>query len=51
MATIAESIDQKPPENRYPHRVISPPRAGACCFSDMECLGTLQEDERSVFQV
>jgi hypothetical protein len=50
MATIVEYIDQKPPENLYPHRIISPPRAGACCFSGMEWLGTPQEDERSVFQ-
>jgi hypothetical protein len=50
MATIVEYIDQKPPENRYPHRIISPLRSGACCFSDMEQLGAPQEDERSVFQ-
>jgi len=50
MATIVEYIDQKPPENRYPHRIISPPRSGACCYSHMEALGDPQEDERSVFQ-
>jgi hypothetical protein len=50
MATIVEYIDQKPPENRYPHRIISPPRSGPCCFSDMDWLGTPQEDERCVYQ-
>ena len=50
MATIVEYIDQKPPENWYPHRIISPPRSGPCCFSDMEWLGTPQEDERCVYQ-
>ena len=50
MATIVEYIDRKPPENRYPHRIISPPRAGPCCFSEMEWLGTPQEDARSVYQ-
>jgi hypothetical protein len=50
MATIVEYTDQKPPTNRYPRRIISPPRSGPCCFSDMEELGTPQEDSRWVFQ-
>ncbi len=50
MATIVEYTDQKPPTNRYPRRIISPPRSGPCCFSDMEELGTPQEDARWVFQ-
>lgn len=50
MATIVEYTDQKPPANRYPHRIISPPRPGACCFSDMEELGNPQEDARWVSQ-
>ena len=50
MATIVEYIDQKPPENRYPRRIISPQRSGPCCFSGMEQVGAPQEDGRSVFQ-
>jgi hypothetical protein len=50
MATIVEYIDQNPPKNWYPHRIISPSRSGACCYSDMEWLGAPQKDERSVFQ-
>lgn len=50
MPTIVRYTDQKPPMNRYPHRIISPSRAGACCFSDMEELGTPQEDARWLYQ-
>ncbi len=50
MATIVTYTDQQPPKNQYPHRIISPARAGGCCFSDMVQLGTPQEDERWVFQ-
>ncbi len=49
MATIVEYTDQKPPANRYPRWIISPPRPGSCCFSDMVQLGTPQEDERGVY--
>ena len=42
MPTIVTYTDQRPPANRYPHQIISPPRAGACCFSEMEELGTPQ---------
>ena len=50
MPTIVTYTDRQPPMNRYPHRIISPPRAGGCCFSSMEELGTPQEDARWVFQ-
>jgi len=50
MATIVTSLDQQPPENRFPHRILSPPRSGPCCFSEMEWLGTPQEDARSMYQ-
>ena len=50
MPTIVEYSDHKPPTNQYPSRIISPPRAGGCCFSDMEELGTPQEDARWVYQ-
>jgi hypothetical protein len=50
MGTIVEYTDQKPSANRYPRRIISPSRSGPCCFSDMEELGTPQEDVRWVYQ-
>jgi hypothetical protein len=50
MQTIVTYTDRQPSMNRYPHRIISPPRAGGCCFSNMEELGTPQEDARWVFQ-
>ena len=50
MPTIVEYTDQKPPANRYPRRIISPSQSGPCCFSDMEELGTPQEDARWVYQ-
>lgn len=39
MPTIVEYTDHKPPENHYPHWIISPSRSSPCCFSDMEDVG------------
>jgi hypothetical protein len=50
MATIVEYTDQKPPENQYPMRIISPSHSGPCCFSEMEEIGEPQQDARWVFQ-
>jgi hypothetical protein len=50
MATIVEYTDQQPPANRYLHRIISPPRAGDCCFSAMEWLDVPQVTVRWVYQ-
>jgi hypothetical protein len=50
MATIVEYTDRKRPQNGYPTRIISPTRARACCFSDMEELGTAHATDRWVFQ-
>lgn len=50
MPTIVKYTDQQPSANRYPHQIISPLRSGACCFSDMEELGTHQEDGHWVYQ-
>ena len=50
MATIVEYTDRKRPANRYPYRIVSPPQAGTCCFSDMEELGAPREDARWVYQ-
>ena len=44
MPTIVEYTDKKGPENRYPQRIVSPPRSGSCCFSDMEEIGELQRE-------
>jgi len=46
MPTIVEYTDRKPPENRYPHRIVSPPHASACCFSDMEEVGGATREAR-----
>jgi hypothetical protein len=50
MATIVEYTDRKEPKNLYPQRIISPPRSGPCCFSDMEEIGTSLEEGRWVYQ-
>ncbi len=50
MATIIEYTDQKPPENLYPTRIVSPSHSGPCCFTEMEEIGASQEDSRWVFQ-
>lgn len=50
MATIVEYTDQKAPENLYPYQIISPQRSKPCCFSDMEEIGTAQQDGRCVYQ-
>ncbi|MFB3819795.1 MAG: hypothetical protein ACE147_19230 [Candidatus Methylomirabilales bacterium] len=44
MATIVEYTDTKTPRNQYPDRIISPPRSGACCFSEMEPVGDPQRE-------
>ena len=50
MATIVTYTDQKPPENRYPTRIVSPPRSGPCCFSAMTEVGAPQRDGQWLFQ-
>jgi hypothetical protein len=50
MAAIVEYTDQQAPANRYLHRIISPPRAGDCCFSAMEWLDVPQVAVRGVYQ-
>jgi len=46
MPTIVEYTNTKPPENRYPWRIVSPSRSGSCCFSEMEEIGEVQHEER-----
>ncbi len=49
MPSIVEYTDQKRPKNEYPVRIVSPVRSGPCCFSAMEEVGGLQQEERWVF--
>ena len=49
MPTIVKYTDRRPPTNRYPHQIISPPRAGGCCFSDMEEIGTSRQEAGWVY--
>ncbi len=44
MPTIVEYTDKKQPENSYPNRIVSPPRSGPCCFSDMEEIGGAERE-------
>ena len=44
MPTIVQYTDRRAPENRYPHRIVSPPRSSPCCFSDMEDVGVATRD-------
>ncbi len=44
MRNIVEYTDHKPPENRYPQRIVSPPHSSACCFSNMEDVGDLLQE-------
>jgi len=50
MPTIVTYTDQQSPTNRYPHRIISPLRAGACCFAEMAEVGPPETDARWVYQ-
>ncbi len=50
MATIVTYTDLKPPKNDYPRRIISPCRSGACCFSDMEEIGSARREGEWVLQ-
>ena len=50
MATIIEYNGRKRPRNEYPKSIVSPPHSGPCCFTDMQEIGTPQDDGRWVFQ-
>lgn len=50
MSTIVIYTDQRPPENRFPHSIVSPLQASECCFSSMEEVGASEPDERWVSQ-
>lgn len=50
MPTIVEYTNSQPPRNEYPDRIISPLRAGPCCFTDMEEVGKPEVEGRWRFQ-
>jgi len=50
MATIVEYTDRKTPQNRYPKKIVSPSRSGACCYSEMEEIGMPQVTEQWEFR-
>jgi len=49
-AEMVTYTDEQPPTNRYPHQLISPPRAGVCCVSAMEWLDAPPGDVRGVYR-
>jgi hypothetical protein len=50
LATIVEYTDQEPPQNDYPHRIVSPVLPAACCASNMVDIGDPETDGQLVFQ-
>lgn len=50
MSTIVEYTSEHPPENRYPDRIVSPPRPGACCAREADLLGAPELEGRSLYQ-
>ena len=50
MVTIVTYTDHTPPQNHYPHQIVSPSHPGPCCFFDMEGIGTAQTEQRWLFQ-
>jgi len=50
MPSLVPDTEEQPPTSRYARQIISPPQAGACCFSAMEWLETPQRYDRWVFQ-
>lgn len=50
MSTIVEYTKSKPPTDRYPRRIVSPPQPAPCCFSDMEEIGEMVREGNWEFQ-
>jgi len=50
MSTIVEYTDVKAPQNLYPKRIISPSHSKSCCFTEMEEIGRVQQDDRWEYQ-
>lgn len=43
--TIVHYTSAEAPFNGYPRKIVSPPRAGSCCLSEMAPLGTIHWDD------
>ena len=50
MPTIVTYTDREPAANQYPERIVSPSRPKSCCFTDMEEVGPVQQEDRWEFQ-
>jgi hypothetical protein len=50
MATIVEYSTTKPPENRFPLSLVSPPAASACCGDSREPIGEPQTEGRWIYR-
>jgi hypothetical protein len=50
MPTIVQYTDREGAVNRYPSKIVSPSRASACCFTDMEDLGEDQTEGRWIYR-
>lgn len=44
MKTIVEYSEEKPPENAYPERIVSPLYASPCCLSQMVPIGKRHQE-------
>ncbi len=50
MGTIVRYTDDEKSQNSYPFRIVSPPRASACCYSAMEIIGEPERDGKWIYQ-
>jgi hypothetical protein len=50
MPTIVEYSDREAAVNAYPTRIVSPPRPGRCCSTEMEEVGTPRAEGRWAFR-
>ena len=50
MSSIVQYRTDKPPANRWPKVIISPPGPSACCATMMDRVGDVQQDGRYLFQ-
>ena len=48
-ATIVEYTDERPPENLYPERIVSPTKGRACCAGNMEQIGGVRREEARAY--
>ncbi len=50
MPTLVEYTDTVPPLNAYPHRLVSPTRAGLCCLRAMAFVSPPLREGLTVFR-